>query len=127
MEFEQPFEESAVGLKFSVGDVNKVTQSALFVDFTDAYYLHTVAQLTYSRQFFLGGVCSPLLSRAGLAITRSHLRFRAWPGVPGCPRLKRRILPVRFCAPNIHTMVVFDMAWLSNTMPPFCTPKHGSS
>jgi hypothetical protein len=65
VEFEQPFDESALGVKFSVGDVNKITQSVVF-NMSDVFFLHTVAQLTYSRQFFLAGSSFPLVLSGGV-------------------------------------------------------------
>jgi hypothetical protein len=49
-EFEQPFLTEAVGAKFSIGELTHVTNPANIVDRDNIYYLHTIAQLYYSRR-----------------------------------------------------------------------------
>jgi hypothetical protein len=54
-EFNQPFQSELLGGRFSIGEINGVTNPDLFTDPTRLYFLHTVAQLYYSREVNLEG------------------------------------------------------------------------
>jgi hypothetical protein len=54
-EFNQPFQSELLGGRFSIGEINGVTNPDLFTDPARLYFIHTVAQLYYSRQESLGG------------------------------------------------------------------------
>lgn len=49
-EFNQPFESELLGGRFSIGEINGVTNPDLFTDPARLYFIHTVAQLYYSRE-----------------------------------------------------------------------------
>ncbi|MDH4070338.1 MAG: hypothetical protein OEV30_07930 [Ignavibacteria bacterium] len=49
-----PWEENAIDLLLSVADVPRVTNFRLLTDSVSFYFLHTVSQASYSRQFDLG-------------------------------------------------------------------------
>ena len=49
-EFEQLFVTEVVGAKFSIGELTHVTNPANIVDRANIYYLHTIAQLYYTRR-----------------------------------------------------------------------------
>jgi hypothetical protein len=54
-EYEYPFSSQLVGTRFSIGEVTDFTNRELYVNQDRIYYVHTVAQLYYSRQGSLGG------------------------------------------------------------------------
>jgi len=55
-EYKYPFSSQLIGARFSIGEMNTFTNPDLYVDQKRIYYVHTVAQLFYSRQELLGGM-----------------------------------------------------------------------
>jgi hypothetical protein len=51
----EPWKNQLIGARFSVGELNEVTNLELLTDPQSYYYLHTVAQVYYSRPEELGG------------------------------------------------------------------------
>jgi hypothetical protein len=52
-EFLVPLEQATINAVLSIGDLSRVTNERLLTDTTEIYFMHTVAQLTYSRRFDL--------------------------------------------------------------------------
>ena len=52
-EFLVPLENASINAVLSIGDVAKVTNYRLLTDSTEFYFVHTVAQLSYSHRFDL--------------------------------------------------------------------------
>ena len=53
-EFDYPFNSQLIGTRLSVGELNSVSNPELLTSLDRFYYLHTVAQLFYSRQEMFG-------------------------------------------------------------------------
>jgi len=49
-EFDHPFQSHLIGARISVGELNSVSNPEFLTNLQQFYYLHTVAQLFYSRQ-----------------------------------------------------------------------------
>jgi hypothetical protein len=49
-EFDYPFSSQLVGARLSVGELNSVSNPELLTNLQQFYYIHTIAQLFYSRQ-----------------------------------------------------------------------------
>lgn len=54
-EYNYPFQTEQVSASFKIGEIRGITNPDLLASSSAIYALHTVAQLTYSRQEFLGG------------------------------------------------------------------------
>jgi hypothetical protein len=65
MEFEQPWGDQSFVANLSVGEVNKDRLSGLLTDLDKLYYVHTVAQLRYSRYISIGSPDHSLLLTGG--------------------------------------------------------------
>ncbi len=65
-EFEQPWGDQSFGANMSIGEVNKARVEGLLTGLDKLYYVHTIAQLRYSRYFSLGSPEHSLLLAGGI-------------------------------------------------------------
>ena len=54
LEYEYPFASQRIGTRFSIGEMNTLSNPEYYIDPNRIYYVHTVAQLFYSRQELVG-------------------------------------------------------------------------
>lgn len=65
-ELEQPWGDQSFEANLSIGEVNKARVKGLLTDLDKLYYVHTIAQLRYSRSFSLGSPENSLLLTGGI-------------------------------------------------------------
>lgn len=53
-EFELPISDATIKSHLTVGDITRISDYSMLTDSTETYFVHTVAQLSYSRQLFVG-------------------------------------------------------------------------